>query len=144
MMEWLSQFLSPASFTWQRVVVGVMIFLVTFAGSIAMVSYLLVKLPPTYFHSSHDRDFWTDRHRAVRWGGLIVKNIFGAVLVLLGIVMSLPGVPGQGLLTILLGVMLLDFPGKRRLEQKLLSRPRVLQTINHLRRKFGKPPLVLD
>jgi hypothetical protein len=40
--------------------------------------------------------------------------------------------------------MLLDFPGKRRFEHKLVSRPRVLQTINQLRRKFDKPPLILD
>jgi hypothetical protein len=33
--------------------------------------------------------------------------------------MSVPGVPGQGLLTILLGVMLLDFPGRRSLELKV-------------------------
>jgi hypothetical protein len=40
--------------------------------------------------------------------------------------------------------MLLDFPGKRRLEYRFVSQPRVLQTINQLRGKFGKPPLVLD
>jgi hypothetical protein len=57
--------------------------------------------------------------------------------------MSVPGVPGQGILTILLGIMLLDFPGKRECEYKLVSRPKVLRTINLLRQKFGKPPLVL-
>ncbi len=58
--------------------------------------------------------------------------------------MSLPGIPGQGLLTILLGVMLLDFPGKRRLEFKIISRPKVFRAINRLRARFDKPPLVLD
>jgi hypothetical protein len=58
--------------------------------------------------------------------------------------MSLPGVPGQGVLTILLGIMLLDLPGKRRLEQKILKQPKVLKKINSLRQKFSKPPLVLD
>ena len=62
---------------------------------------------------------------------------------IVGIVLSIPGVPGQGLLTILLGVMLLDFPGKRRLELKIVSRPSVLKTVNSLRSKFGKPKLVL-
>ena len=73
-----------------------------------------------------------------------MKNMLGVALVILGIIMSLPGVPGQGLLTILLGLMLLDLPGKRGWEQKLVKRPKVLQTINQLRGKFGKPPLVLD
>jgi hypothetical protein len=64
--------------------------------------------------------------------------------VALGIVLSLPGVPGQGLLTILLGIMIMDFPGKDRLEQKLLSRPSIVNAINRLRARFDKPPLVLN
>jgi len=39
---------------------------------------------------------------------------------------------------------LLDFPGKRRLEQKLLSRPQILKTINRLRARFGKQALEID
>lgn len=70
-----------------------------------------------------------------------MKNLFGAVLVALGVVLSLPGVPGPGIPTILIGVMLLDFPGKRRLERWLISLPTILRMINRLRRWFGKPPL---
>lgn len=110
----------------------------------AKLSTLRPKLPVTYFQPTHERDFLVNRHRAVRWSGMVFKNLIGFILVVLGIVMSLPGVPGQGVLTILLGIMLLDFPGKRSFEYKLVSRPRVLQAINGLRRKFGKPPLVLD
>jgi hypothetical protein len=142
MMDWLMQ--SVTALTWRDAIIGIVLFVVTFAGSIALVSFMLVRLPATYFHSEHDRAFWTDRHRAVRWSGMIMKNLVGAVLIVLGIVMSLPGVPGQGILTILLGLMLIDLPGKRRWELKLVSRPKVLQTINQLRGKFGKPPLVLD
>jgi hypothetical protein len=75
---------------------------------------------------------------------VVLKNGLGVLLVALGIVLSLPGVPGQGILTILLGIMLLDFPGRRKLEIKILSRPQVYKTINKLRHKFGKPPLELD
>jgi hypothetical protein len=142
MRDWITQLL--ASFTLRDAIIGVILFVVTFAGSIGLVSFMLVRIPATYFHSSHDRDFWVDRHRAVRWSGMVMKNAFGAALVILGIIMSVPGVPGQGILTILLGLMLLDLPGKRRWEQKLVRRPKVLQTINQLRGKFGRPPLVLD
>jgi hypothetical protein len=142
MVDWITQFLH--SFTWRDAIIGLVLFVVTFAGSIGLVSFMLVKIPATYFHSSHDRDFLVDRHRAVRWGGLVMKNLLGVALVILGIIMSLPGVPGQGILTILLGLMLLDLPGKRRWEQKLVKQPKVLQTINQLRGKFDKPPLVLD
>jgi hypothetical protein len=60
------------------------------------------------------------------------------------VLLSLPGVPGQGILTILIGVMLLDFPGKRRLERWLVRRPAVFKGINRIRARFDKPPLVLD
>jgi hypothetical protein len=142
MTDWITQLL--ASFTWRDALIGLLLFAVTFAGSLAVVSFMLVKLPATYFHSSHDREFLVDRHKAVRWSGLVMKNLIGVVLIVLGVIMSLPGVPGQGILTILLGLMLVDLPGKRRWEQKLVRRPRVLQTINQLRGKFDKPPLVLD
>lgn len=144
MWDWLVQYVTSFELTWQKALLGAVLFVVTFTGSIALVSWVLVRLPATYFQESHERDFWSDRHRAVRWSGIVMKNLCGLVLVLLGIIMSLPGVPGQGLLTILLGLMLLDFPGKRKLELRLISRPKVLQTVNRLRARFDRPPLVLD
>ena|SRR6266566_9667554 len=120
------------------------LFVVTFSVSLAAISFILVRLPATYFQRSHSRNFWVDRHRTLRWAGVIIKNALGLALLLLGILMSLPGVPGQGILTILLGIMLVDLPGKSRLEYKILSRPSVLGKINRLRHKFSKPPLVLD
>ena len=133
-----------AFITTRGVILGVVLFAVTFCGSLAVISFILVRVPPTYFQESHPRDFWVGRHAAIRWVGVMAKNLLGIVLVLLGILMAIPGVPGQGVLTILLGVMLLDFPGKRQLEHKLVSRPMILEKINRLRYKFSKPPLVLD
>ena len=121
-----------------------LLFLVTFTFSLAVVSFILIKIPATYFQKAHPREFWTDRRPGIRYLGLFAKNVLGVLLVALGIVMSIPGVPGQGILTILLGIMLLDFPGKRSLENKLVSRPQVLKAINKLRHRFGKPGLVLD
>lgn len=132
------------SISLRGVLLGLLLFLVTFAVNLAIVSFILVKLPATYFQESHPRDFWTDRHPVLRLIGKVGKNAMGLLLVALGVVLSLPGIPGQGLITILLGIMLVDFPGKRRLEQKILSRPSVSKTINKLRHRFGKPALVLD
>ena len=133
-----------ALITLRDVIVTAGLFLVTFAGSLAVISFILVKLPRTYFQRSHARKFWVERHPMVRWAGFIGKNALGIILVLLGILMSIPGVPGQGILTILLGIMLLDLPGKRELEFRLLSQPKVLEKINRLRHRFSKPPLVMD
>lgn len=142
MLEFLAETIS--NLTWQRVLIGVVLFAITFSFSLGIVALILVKLPADYFTSAYDRRFWTDRHLALRVTAVIGKNVLGLLLIGLGILMSLPGVPGQGLLTILLGVMLVDFPGKDRLEQKLLHRPAIRKSINKLRARFDKPPLQLD
>jgi hypothetical protein len=142
MVDWLKGFFE--ALTLRGVLLGVLILVASLVVNLAIVSFILVRLPPTYFKESHSRDFWTDRSSAIRVLGIVGKNALGLLLVVLGVLLSLPGVPGQGLLTILLGIMLLDFPGKRRLEYKLVSRPTILKTINSLRHRFGKPPMVLD
>ena len=142
MLELITGFLG--SLTLGGLLIGVVIFIITFSVSLGIVALVLVKLPVTYFRTDHPREFWADRHPGIRFAGVVSKNLLGLLLVGLGIVLALPGVPGQGVLTILLGIMLLDFPGKRRLELKLVSRPKVLHAINRLRHRFGKPKLVLD
>jgi hypothetical protein len=99
---------------------------------------VLARLPENYFVSGR-RAF---RPRTVRgWLLKIAKNLGGVVLVALGLVLSVPGVPGQGILTILLGIMLLDFPGKYRLERRIIRIRRVHTFINRVRRRLGRQPL---
>lgn len=136
--------MSLAFITWQGVLFGVLLFVVTFTISLAVVSYIMVRIPANYFKKGHPRKVLPNHHPAVRFLAIVGKNLLGFLLVVLGVLMSLPGVPGQGILTILLGIMLLDFPGKRDLEHKLVSMPRVHHTINKLRHRFGKPKLVLE
>jgi len=141
-MEWILEHLN---LSWKEILVYVGLFLVTFVGSLALVTWILVKLPATYFSDAHPHPpMWGESDPILRWLGRIVKNLLGLVLVVAGIIMAVPGVPGQGLLTILIGTMLLDLPGKRRLEQKLVRRPKVLSFINKLRARYKKEPLVVD
>ena len=142
MFDLLSETLS--ALTWRSVLIGALIFVGTFFLSLVIVSIILVKIPADHFSKSHKTKFWSGPHPALHAAKFIGKNILGILLVIVGIILSIPGVPGQGLLTILLGIMLLDFPGKHRLEQNLLSRKGVVNTINRLRGRFGKPPLELD
>jgi len=142
MFDLLSDFLS--GLTWQKVVVGALIFLASFFINLGIVSFILVKLPADHFSKKRKTKFWAGPRPAIHAAKVIGKNIGGVLLVALGIVLSLPGVPGQGLLTVLLGIMLLDFPGRHRLEQKLLSKPSIVNTINRLRKRFDKPPLQLN
>jgi hypothetical protein len=71
----------------------------------------------------------------------ILRNVLGAVLLVLGVLMLF--LPGQGMLAILVALFLLDFPGKRRLQRWLISRPAVHRSVNALRRRAGRPPLDL-
>ena len=141
-MEFLSDFWN--SLTVGRVALGVGVFLFSLALSFAAIVVVMVKIPANYFSSHYVQDFLPGSSWVVRWGAVVAKNLFGIFLIVLGIILSLPGVPGQGILTILLGLIMLDIPGKRPLEARIIKRPSVLSAVNGLRAKFDKPPLVLD
>jgi len=120
------------------------IFALTVVLSIAVVATILVLLPPTFFLDTHNRDWWVDCHPVMRVAGRAAKNVLGIAVVVAGILLSIPGVPGQGLLTILVGLILIDVPGKRRWERQLLTYPRINRTVTRLRTKFARPPFQLD
>ena len=73
---------------------------------------------------------------------LIIKNVIGYSLILGGIMMLV--LPGQGLFTIIIGLMLSNYPGKYSIERKFIAIPSVLKSINWLRKKSDKPPLNLN
>lgn len=112
---------------------------VFFVGTLIAIPIVLVRLPHDYFDDRHSRVWLHNYHPAIRITGYVIKNVIGVVFLLAGIAMIV--LPGQGVLTILIGVSLMDFPGKRKLERKLMGRPAVLRTINMIREKFGRPPL---
>lgn len=68
----------------------------------------------------------------------VVKNGFGLFLLIAGILMLV--LPGQGILTVLISLLFLDFPGRRKLILKILSSEKTEQALNRIRRKFGKKP----
>jgi hypothetical protein len=70
---------------------------------------------------------------------MLIKNIFGYSLIVGGIFMLV--LPGQGLFTIFIGLMLSNYPGKYYIEKRFIAIPSVLQSINWLRSKSNKPPL---
>ena len=120
--------------------IGVVIFVVSFVGTTALTVWFVVKLPADYFIQQRQPRS-NSRTSVSHWAQFLLRNTLALALIGLGIVLSLPGIPGQGLLTILLGIMLSDFPGKERLERKIVSYPKVLDALNRLRQRFGKPPL---
>ena len=142
MIDWITE--KWTALAWGDIGIAVLLFLVSLAISFGALALVMVKIPAEYFSETYKREFLTDRPFLVRWGAVIAKNILGVFLICLGILLSLPGVPGQGVLTILLGLIMVDIPGKRPLEAKIIQRPTVLAAINKLRAKYDKPPLILD
>jgi Na+/H+ antiporter NhaD/arsenite permease-like protein len=101
-------------------------------ASVVLVPRFLARLPRDYLkHEGHQAPHSVPLR--------ILRNLLGVLLVLLGIAMLL--LPGQGLLTLLVGVLLVDFPGKHALVVRGLSRPKVLAIVNKLRAHHGAQPL---
>jgi hypothetical protein len=113
-----------------------------FVGSLLAVPWLVVRISADYFvrprgHAGGD----PTRHPAARIAVVVAKNLCGIGLLLAGMAMLV--LPGQGILTILVGLVLIDFPGKFELERGLVGRPAVFRAINWMRAKAHRPPLQL-
>lgn len=116
--------------------------IVSFTGSLIAIPWILIRLPSDYFDVRVPRHWMKDHHPALRIIGLIIKNAAGAIFLFAGFLMLF--LPGQGLLTMLIGISLLDFPGKRILEARIVGQHTILNVINSMRGKFNKPPLTLS
>lgn len=82
---------------------------------------------------------WRGRHPAMRLTLRILKNMLGVLLTIAGLAMLV--LPGQGLITLAFALLLLDLPGKRKLQARLLRSPRLIKPINKLRVRLGRAPL---
>jgi hypothetical protein len=109
--------------------------IVMIGASLLALRFYLARIPVDYFDA--------DRRRCLKgplsWIVRILKNLLGLLFLCLGIAMLV--LPGQGILTMLVGISLLDFPGKYRIERRIVSMPGVLKAINNLRARSGQPPL---
>jgi len=121
---------------------GVAISVALAVGSLAVAVVVVLSWRPERFKLGGGDAQPTGR-RVTRVLAAVGKNLAGVVLILLGAIMALPGVPGQGILTMIIGVTVLDLPGKLGFERRLVSSPFVLRQLNALRARFQRPPLDL-
>lgn len=105
------------------------LFVLTALASLWLARVVLLGLPATYFTVAAPAEPLARR---------IARNLLAGALIGVGLVLALPGVPGQGLLTLAAGLLLADVPGKRR----LLGHPRVLRALNRARERAGVPPIL--
>lgn len=103
-----------------------------FVGTLIAIPVILVRVPDDWFVRPPSARSLTLR---------IASAVIGLALIVLGIAMLV--LPGQGVLTILVGLGVLDLPFKHRLLARILARPRVHQAIDKLRRKHGRGSLEL-
>jgi len=114
--------------------------LLTLATSALVLPVIVTRMRADYFlpDRDHTRSL-AHQHPVIRGIGIVLKNLFGTILFLAGILML--GLPGQGILTILIGLMLLDFPGKQKLELWMVRLPAVGKALNWMRKRGDRPPL---
>jgi hypothetical protein len=117
--------------------------LLLFFGTLAAVPVFVIVIREEYFLHAEESTFGTmkERHPLMRLLLLLLKNLVGALFLLMGFVMLF--IPGQGLLTLLIGTVLIDFPGKRGLELRLIRNRRISGAANWIRAKAGRNPIRL-
>ena len=112
--------------------------LFVFIFSLVSIKWLVALIPTDYFVKKDISK--SKKSYSLLWlMSIIVKNIIGYTLILGGILMLV--LPGQGLFTILMGLILSNYPGKYTIEKRIISIPSILKTINWLRKKSNKPRL---
>ena len=115
--------------------------LFVFIFSLLSIKWLVALIPEDYFVTKRVSKI-KSQNPLIWYLILILKNIVGYSLILGGLIMLV--LPGQGLFTIIIGLMLSNYPGKYIIEKKFIAIPTILKSINWLRRKSNKPPLKLS
>ena len=115
---------------------SIFIFLISILG----ISWFIAQIPEDYFlRSKRQPSKWREQKPVLRFVVMFGKNLIGLSLIIGGLLMLV--LPGQGLLTIVTGLLLVNYPGKYKLEQKLSSMPSIFRALNWIRLKAKKPPL---
>lgn len=138
MIERLSSLFTEYSDLLSYLAFGSIAFLVV---SILLIPKIIAKIPHDYFSCSF-RKSKTKPFTIIRLIVSIIKNFIGTVLIVSGILMLV--LPGQGLLTLFVGFLLLNFPGKYKLERYLIKKPAVRKSLNWIRRKQNVVELSID
>jgi len=110
--------------------------------SVFMMVLIISFLPEDYFKSENRNlisSVQNSRYPLLKLLVLITKNFFGILLLLSGILMLV--LPGQGILTIITGLVFMDYPGKYKFERKLIRQKGVINSINWIRSRLSKPSL---
>ena len=112
-----------------------------FLLSLLGLSWLISIIPHNYFVDKKRVSLIKMKNPLMWLPIIIIKNSIGLVLILCGILLLI--LPGQGVLTIITGLIFLDYPGKFRFERSLVRNKLILNSMNWIRRKLNKPDLII-
>jgi len=116
--------------------------LALFIATLIGMPLIIARMSTDYFSSRQaPAESWRGQHPVMRFSFLGIKNLLGLVLLVAGLAMLV--LPGQGIITIFVAITLLDFPGKRRLELRIVRQRHVSQAVNWIRKRAGRPALLL-
>lgn len=127
MLDWIQE--NQTTLLWSA---GLTVAMVIASAIIA--PFVIVHLPEDYLRRNHTKK--SSKHPALA----IVRNIAGWLLIAAGLAMLI--LPGQGVIVLILGIILAEFPGKQRLLRWIITRPRILKSINRIREHFDRSPLL--
>ena len=120
--------------------IGISIF---YIAAIILIPQMITRLPADYFmNENRETCFWRGDSQFIKGILISLKNLIGAILLITGIAMIF--LPGQGVLTIVAGLLLMNFPYKYKLEKWLMSKPIVMNAFNKVRQKENKEPFKLQ
>ncbi len=112
----------------------------SFFASLLIFPWIISRLKEDYFLQLHTHKKRKDEHPLVFLLLRLLRYLLGAILLTAGILMLF--LPGQGLLTIILGLSLLDFPGKQKVIDWLLRKKFLQTALNWIRAKEHKKPFL--
>lgn len=139
-MEWIESLADWAAENSVALSWAVAVSLALFLLTTLAVGWLVIRLPKDYIKEKRRQPLENWKQRPVLRALLLVaKNLLGVILLIAGVIMLFT--PGQGFLTIAAALVLLDFPGKFRIERWIITRQSVWHSVNWLRKRAGKPEL---
>jgi hypothetical protein len=114
-----------------------------FIISLIALPWLVGLIPEDYFfNTTTDSQNANEDNFFYKLAMKIGKNALGLVLLAGGVLMLF--LPGQGLLTIFMGAVLIDYPKKKLIERRLIKIGFILKCLNCFRIKGGHSSLRLN
>lgn len=114
--------------------------ILTFFATLIFIPLMILRIPADYFEKETPPSLKKLQiPKFLNISFIVLKNLLGIILFLGGFMMLFT--PGQGILSMIIGLSLTNFPGKRNLERRLIANKKIFSTINAVRKKGGESPL---